>query len=233
MIPLPSLTKSAATVGFVVLLLAVAAVSSWVTRRVAEPNTVTAPDTVRVEAPLTPSEILNATTPTQVTEYDTSETRTQCIEVPTWLTSVNTADSNSFGPNQDTTSSLETRPDMQGSVLQSMAGPTYAITPMTTGRPSLSVGSSEVTLSGYLPTGEGRQWTYDLPQDRWGVGLQSDFTFAKWVQGTLTADVTRHAEWGPLDVQTRFGLGYGALVTDGTAQVSPVARAGFRIGYDW
>jgi hypothetical protein len=104
---------------------------------------------------------------------------------------------------------------------------------MTTGRPSLSVGTEEVTLSGYLPDGRGRQWTYDLPQDEWGVGLESSFTFARWVQGTLTADVMRHAEWGPLDVRTRFGLGYGALVTDETAEVSPVARAGFRIGYDW
>jgi len=169
MIPLPSLSDAAAWLGAVVVLLAVATVSSWVTRWAVEPNTVTAPDTVTVEAPLTPSDILDATTPTQVTEYDTSETRTDCIQVPTWLASVSTADSSSFGQSQGTTSSLETRPGMQGSVLQSMAGPTYAITPMTTGRPSLSVGSSEVTLSGYLPDGRGRQWTYDIPQEAWSI----------------------------------------------------------------
>jgi hypothetical protein len=238
MIPLPSLTDSAATFGFVVLLLAVAAVSSWVTRRVAEPNIVTETDTVTVAEPLAPADILSATTPTQVTEYDTSETRTQCIEVPTWLATHTTTNASSRpAPASDSVAlsgALSSRLRKPLSQMRGGAsGPPYAITPMTTGRPSLSVGSSEVTLSGYLPTGEGLQWTYDLPQDRWGVGLQSDFTFSTWVQGTLTADVTRHAEWGPLDVQTRFGLGYGALVTDGTAQVSPVAQAGFRIGYDW
>jgi hypothetical protein len=85
----------------------------------------------------------------------------------------------------------------------------------------------------YFRGGRYVQNKYDLPTDRWGVGLRSELTFARWVQGTLTADVMRHAEWGPLDVRTRFGLGYGALVTDETAEVSPVARAGFRIGYDW
>jgi hypothetical protein len=48
-------------------------------------------------------------------------------------------------------------------------GPPYAITPMTTGRPSLSVGSRQVTLSGYLPSGEGRQWTYGIPQETWAI----------------------------------------------------------------
>jgi hypothetical protein len=166
---LGSLTDSAAALGAVVVAIALVVLGSWIGRCTAPTNTVTAPDTVTVEAPLTPSDILDATTPTQVTEYDTSETRTDCIQVPTWLASVNTADSSSFGQSQDTTSSLETRPDMQGSVLQSMAGPTYAITPMTTGRPSLSVGSSEVTLSGYLPDGRGRQWTYDIPQPTWAI----------------------------------------------------------------
>jgi len=237
MIPFPSLTKSAATVGFVVLLLAVAAVSSWVTRRVAEPNTVTHADTVRVEAPLTPSEILDATTPTQVTEYDTSETRTQCIEVPTWLATHTTTNASSRpAPASDSVAlsgALSSRLRKPLSQMRGGAsGPPYAITPMTTGRPSLSVGSSEVTLSGYLPDGRGRQWTYDIPQETWSIA-PSVTAVARWVQGTLTADVMRHAEWGPLDVRTRFGLGYGALVTDETAEVSPVARAGFRIGYDW
>ena len=230
MIPIPSLNDSAATVGFVVLLLAVAAVSSWVTRRVAEPNTVRETDTVRVEAPMTPSEIMDATTPTQVTEYDTSETRTQCIEVPTWIARAKGPDS--ISPS-DTAGARDLPKSTQGGSENALSTVRYSITPMTSGRPSLSVGSSEVTLSGYLPDGRGRQWTYDLPQDEWGVGLESSFTFARWVQGTLTADVSRHAEWGPLDVETRLGLGYGALVTNGTAQVSPVARAGFRIGYDW
>jgi hypothetical protein len=31
------------------------------------------------------------------------------------------------------------------------------------------VGSSEVTLSGYLPDGRGRQWTYDIPQKTWAI----------------------------------------------------------------
>jgi len=100
------------------------------------------------------------------------------------------------------------------------------------GRWTAPITDGTATLT-YFRGGRYVQNKYDLPADRWGVGLRSELTFAKWVQGTLTADVTRHAEWGPLNVETRFGLGYGALVTDGTAQVSPVARAGFRIGYDW
>jgi len=192
MISFPSLTDSAATVGFVVLLLAVAAVSSWVTRRVAEPNIVTETDTIRVERTITKRDTVTETVPTVVKKYDTVRT-TDTVRVPV--------------PNDfDYLGAIETRP--------------------------VNVGQDEVTLT-YFRDGRYMQNEYALPQDEWGVGLRSGFTFSTWVQGTLTADITRHAEWGPLDVRTRFGVGYGALVTDGTAQVSPVAQAGFRIGYDW
>ncbi|MCS3667403.1 hypothetical protein GGP77_001632 [Salinibacter ruber] len=193
MIPLPSLTDSAAALGLSVLGVALVVVGTWLGRWTApEPNPVTETDTVRVGRTITKRDTVTETVPKVVRTYDTVRT-TDTVRVPV---------PESF----DYLGSIERRPvDVQG---------------------------DEVTLT-YFRDGRYMQNEYNLPQDRWGVGLQSDFTFAKWVQGTLTADVMRHAEWGPLDVRTRFGVGYGALVTDGTAQVSPVARAGFRIGYDW
>jgi len=176
-IPLPSLTDSAASLGLAVLAIALVVFGTWIGRWTApEANPVTETDTVRVEAPLTPSEIMDATTPTQVTEYDTSETRTQCIEVPTWLAnSAHTQSESERWPNgtlPDSTRRSESQYRRQKrslTRLQNTASPTYAITPMTTGRPSLSVGTEQVTLSGYLPDGRGRQWTYDIPRPTWSI----------------------------------------------------------------
>jgi len=174
MIPLPSLNDAAAWLGAGVLGIALVVLGTWLGRWTApDANTVTASDTVTVEAPLTPSEILDATTPTQVAEYDTSETRPDCIQVPTWLASQPTSTPQRSDSVQRGSAGIpdSTRLSTGQSWERSMAlhGPTYAITPMTTGRPALSVGSSEVTLSGYLPDGRGRQWTYDIPQETWAI----------------------------------------------------------------
>jgi hypothetical protein len=167
---LASLTKSAAWLGGVVLLLAALTVGyqagQWTAPEPSPQN-----DTVTVAEPMRPGDILEATTPTQVTEHDTSETRTECIQVPTWLARSTTSASSKHGPVSDSVTQSGEAPERQLRPSFGMpgepSGPTYAITPLTQGSPSLSVGRGEVTLSGYLPTGEGRQWTYRIPQDSW------------------------------------------------------------------
>ena len=149
----------------------VAWVSVQVDRWMRPDQAVPEPDTVTVSTPMDPSDILEATTPTQVTEHDTSETSQECIEVPTWLARSTTSASSKHKRVSDSATQRGETPERQLRSWSGMpgepSGPTYAITPLTQGSPSLSVGKGEVTLSGYLPTGEGRQWTYRIPQDSW------------------------------------------------------------------
>ena len=166
-------------------------VDRWM-RPVPEPRT----DTVTVAEPLGPGDILDATTPAQVTEHDTSETSRQCIEVPTWLaSSPRTQSASERPPNslEDSTRRSENRSVPQSGRLTRPTltiTPTFAITPLTSGSPSLSVGSEQVQLQGYLPTGEGRQWTYDIPQEQWhlwpSVGAE---TTPAGLQATATANL--------------------------------------------
>jgi len=167
---LASLTKSAAWLGAAVLLLAALAVG-YQAGQWAAPERAPRTDTVTVAEPMGPGDILEATTPTQVTEHDTSETRTGCIQVPTWLARSTTSASSKHEPVSDSAIQTGEVPERQPRSWSGMpgepSGPTYAITPLTQGSPSLSVGRGEVTLSGYLPSGRGRQWTYRIPQDSW------------------------------------------------------------------
>jgi hypothetical protein len=60
--------------------------------------------------------------------------------------------------------------DSLTSLNTTLRGPAFATIPMLGGgSPSLSVGPEQVTLSGYLPDGRGRQWTYDIPQPTWAI----------------------------------------------------------------
>jgi len=167
---LTSLTKSAAWLGAAVLLLAALTVG-YQAGQWAAPERAPRIDTVTVAEPMGPGDILGATRPTQVTEHDTSETRTGCIQVPTWLARFTTSASNKHEPVSDSVIQSGEAPERQLRSWSGMpgepSGPTYAITPLTQGSPSLSVGRGEVMLSGYLPDGRGRQWTYDIPTDDW------------------------------------------------------------------
>ena len=91
----------------------------------------------------------------------------------------------------------------------------------------------QVTLTYYDK--DAQRWTqnrYRLPADTWGVGLRGDLTAGPWLHARSTVDVTRYTDVGPMDIETRIGAGYGALVTD-TYRSGPVVTAGIRIGYDW
>lgn len=236
MVDIP-LTRYGAYAGLAVLLLAYT-VAVWQVRGWMAPELkALQPDTVTVSEPLSPSDLLDATTPDRVTEYDTSETRTECIKVPTWLGRSMTNVSSRPGPASDSaTRNGETwtrLPKSSSGTPGERNGPPYAITPLTSGSPRLSMGAEQVTLQGYLPSrGAGREWTYDIPQDEWGVGLTGNLTAGPWMHATATADVMRYAELGPLDVTASLGAGYGMLITD-EYRAGPVVRAGLRIGYDW
>jgi len=83
MIPLLSLTDSAAALGAVVLAVALVVVGTWLGRStVPEANTVTAPpDTVTVERTITKRDTVTETVPRKVVRYDTVRT-TDTVRVP-------------------------------------------------------------------------------------------------------------------------------------------------------
>ena len=212
---LASLTENAAWLGAGVVVLAALALGYQVGQWAApEPTIQMRTDTVTVAEPMAPGDILEATTPSTVTEHDTSETRTECIQVPTWLTH-----SPSQLPNsrkQKSQKDAERRSlratgldsTMAGRAAMSprLVGPPYAITPLMSGSPSLSVESEQVQLQGFLPTGEGRQWTYDIPQDHWHlwpsvgaettpVGLQASASVnLRWQKVTVSAGYMQAAD---------------------------------------
>jgi hypothetical protein len=83
MIPLPSLTDSAASLGLAVLGIALVVAGTWLGRATAPtPNPATvSPDTVRVGRTITKRDTVTETVPTVVRKYDTVRT-TDTVRVP-------------------------------------------------------------------------------------------------------------------------------------------------------
>lgn len=132
------------------------------------------PDTAHVDRPMRMQDLVSATMPDQVTTYkapDSSDTRKECFQIPTWLSqsSASTSTKSAKSKISDSLATADTSHSTQNSnaetPLKKSVGPAYAITPLTDGRPSLSVTSQKIELQGVLPTGAGRTWTYNIPQD--------------------------------------------------------------------
>jgi hypothetical protein len=85
MIPLPSLTDSAAALGLAVLGIALVTVGTWLGRWTAPtPNPITETDTMRVEREITRRDTVTETVPRTVIRYDTVETTdTAFVPIPT------------------------------------------------------------------------------------------------------------------------------------------------------
>jgi hypothetical protein len=85
MIPLPSLTDSAAALGLSVLGIALVVLGSWIGRWTApEPNPVTKTDTVTVEREITRRDTVTETVAETIVRYDTvTTTDTAFVPVPT------------------------------------------------------------------------------------------------------------------------------------------------------
>jgi hypothetical protein len=82
MIPLPSLTDSAAALGAVVLAIALVVLGTWIGRRTApRASSVKETDTVRVERTITKRDTVTETVPRKVIRYDTVHT-TDTVRVP-------------------------------------------------------------------------------------------------------------------------------------------------------
>ena len=198
------------------------------------------PDTVTQQREATWGDMVDATMPDQVTTYeapDTSDTQTECFQMPLWMVDTRrsgtaTGSTTTAGPIpnagdtsrvSDTSAALSRT---ETSLPNLSAGPTYAITPLMNGSPSLSVGSNQVVLSGVLPTGEGRTWTYDVPTERNRVGL--------WGRASTLPGMTvaasglayrRDADWGELEVSAGY-----AVTPEGRGGVVSVSVS---TGYEW
>jgi len=200
---------TAANFSRLVLVLAVASVGYYAGQSTAPQPDALAPDTVTVAEPMAPSDLLDATTPTQVTTYeapDTSDTRTECIEVPTWMQPFSISDTGraSTTPSGTHGASL----GMTQPAMPSPPSPTrsYVITPTIQGSPNLSVGAEQVRLQGFTPSGAGREWTYDVPQEQWHLwpaveirttpsGLQaSALANLRWRKVTVSAGYMQAAQ---------------------------------------
>jgi len=195
---------TAANLGRVVLALALLSVGYYAGQGASSPRVVTETDTVRVEAPMALGDLVDATTPQEVIEYqapDTSDTRTDCIEVPTWLST------------RFTTSTSSKPAPVSGAAMQSgeavaaLRGPSstqngardghgYTITPLTSGRPRLSVGSRQVTLSAIDPrSGAGRRYTYDVPRPEWALWPEVEIRTTPWGLEASAGAALRWRDW--------------------------------------
>jgi len=230
---LASLTRGGAALGLLVLALALVAVGRWWERATAP-----VPDQVQVtmaKRPMRLSDVAEGTRPDQRREYqapDSSDTRTDCITLPSWLDSLqtrSTTDSSttqrqrSEQRNQDGAASGDGG-SQGGSADDSYAaptvsrGPSYVITPTTNGRPALSVTSQTVTRSAIDPRdGSGLEYTYEIPRDRNRLAAYADTYVLPNIAGTtIGARYERRLEWGRLSVAPGYAVmseGRGPAVT--------------------
>lgn len=107
-------------------------------------------------------------------------------------------------------------------------------------QPQGVIGTAPVDISGDEATltywdHRSQQWTqnvYELPIDRWSVGVHADLTAGRWLQATTTLGVSSRAEWGPLEFLGRLGAGYGTVITH-RYRAGPVVQATLSLSYDW
>jgi hypothetical protein len=195
------------------------------------------------DAPLTKQDLQPPSPLARITRFpapDSQETRTDCITVPSWLdspTTLRATDASSAapkdtGPRADTSVSLATEPTI---TMPSVDGLPYVITPMTRGRPSLSVGPRRVRLSAILPTtGAGRTYTWAVPpiRNRLAGGLQARGSSAAV---SAAAEVRyEHVLFreGALSVWGQVGAGYRQSV--GPARMAgPYGTAGIKVQLAW
>jgi len=194
---------TAANLGRVVLALALLSAGYYAGQGASSPRVVADTDTVRVEAPMSPGDLVDATTPQEVIEYqapDTSDTRTDCIKVPRWLSLSRTSEAplaQGKKTSADTVEEWRSQMGMRSArSLQKSAGPPYAITPLTSGRPRLSVGSEQVTLSTIDPhSGAGREYAYDVPRPEWALWPETEIRTTPWgLEAALGAGL-RWRDW--------------------------------------
>jgi hypothetical protein len=178
-------------------------------------------------------DVVAASGPVQVTVYeapDTADTRTDCVEVPTWIgTLSDTTTSSAMDQKISADTSAEASAWSPASRLEAssarLAGLPYVITPVTSGRPTLSVTSRTVTLSALDPRdGSGLKYRYQVPSPTWSLDAEAGVgaTVAPLtgrVRGasvTSTLGVSRH--WDR--VSGRLGVGLTATTDRLGATVS-------------
>jgi len=166
------------------------------------------------------------TTPDQRTEYeapDSSDTRTDCFQVPKWLTEQTTRGERIHGPPSSEpapSASPETlRSDPLGGSYETstaIAGPGYGIIPKTNARPRVSVGSRSVTVPVFDRRGALTTYEYDLPRDTWRVTLGLHGTA---LQGAAVASTS-------LQVRRRTALGWVGVGPAYSAVIAGDVRSG-------
>lgn len=199
-------------------------------------------DTVYAEGPLELPDLPEPTPPDQVTEYDSSDTQTQCVQVPTWLASTEneryatTSESTTRrGGRRDTLSSRgvigqspETLPAEIDPPIGSPTsdGPRYAITPLIDGSPTLSVGAERVTLSSYV-RGQGRTWTYEVPKRHWAISTEGAISYAQEL-GTGAQSIGSNLNLGLSYTEGRWSVrgaaGLATTVTENKLGMGAVAE---------
>ena len=228
------LSGTAAALGIGVLWLLSILATVWGTRAVIGP--VDAPtDSTQKDRPMRTADLPDAT-PADYLEIfaapDSNDTVTRCNTIPRFLASKKTpAD---FSDASGSTLRSETRHSPKDSVTSS--GLAYDIIPTREGRPTVSVGPSQVVFPTFDPvTGRGERRTIDIPVPKNELdvfaetGLMPSTPYvmsgAEYTRDIGTLDV-----WGArLDLSTSWRGGYAAT----RYGHSPVGAAALSIGIHW
>lgn len=230
--------------GWIIVLAAVAFGSSWITQWwTPEPETkmlVNLKQEVFDE-----DDLVEPTQPGQVDVYeapDTSDTQEYCFIGPEWLdTQVTQGDGfleqlTNGGqlptlPSSDLRQRHENEPSVEiggtSGLISELAGLPYVITPMTQGRPSLSVGRTTVTLQSLSPK-DGRilEWTYEIPQPSWRIGLRGTVAAGPRMNlGLSTIGYGRRFDLGWMHGWVDLGGGYGVAAVKDRVATGPVGEA--------
>lgn len=190
-----------------------------------------------VQRVMTQGDLAEPSTPATRTEYeapDSSDTIQDCVTVPSWVLEL----TDSPRPSRTTTATeteqrtsvgtADSLPSTQrpsvGTSSHVSDGRPYVITPMTSGRPALSVTTHTVTLSAVDPRdGSGLEYRYDVPRPDWRFTAEGRlYGTLSLAAATASAQLQRRtsAGWiglGPAAVAVatgdRFQAGYGVALT--------------------
>jgi len=167
-----------------------------------------------------PADVVEPTEPETVVKYrvpDSIDTRTDCVEVPSWLDTLENQPEKRLPMSSiDSETVPSSNPGEQQSdfttELLNGSGLPYVITPMTSERPSLSVTSQTVIMSAVNPrNGQGLEYRWDVPRPEWRLTANGNLTAGtQYAHAASTLGLAKRTSVGWLGIHA----GYGLSVTD-------------------
>lgn len=188
---------------------------------------------------------LSATAPTLITYGDAPDTtRTECFQAPIWLDRLRSQsqltqsepsrDSLRSRPRFDESSpTSDSEPPTSTRLRTELRGLPYVITPMTQGRPALSVGSDEVVLQSLSPRdGRPLEFTYPILRPSNRLSAVSEAILMPQTAGLLAGGQYAH-RWTDVPLLSSLTAEWTAGYAVTTEGAGPAGRLSLKADVTW